>query len=255
MIKLNYKVRGEGFPVLILHGIFGMLDNWNSFGKRLSETNKVFLIDQRDHGRSPHTEAFSYPILAQDIFDFLEEHQLDKVHLIGHSMGGKAVMEFALNHPERVQKMVVVDMGVKSYPGGHEVILNALANVPLEKINSRKEAEAYLEVDIEEKGVRLFLMKNLTRSKEGAYEWKINLPLLTQSYADLMAHDLRGRTPKDVDSLFIIGQKSGYILTEDHSDILKLFPKSSFSTLDAGHWVHAEKPNELLQQINTFFAI
>ncbi len=253
MIRLNYKTYGEGSPVLIFHGIFGMLDNWNSFGKKLAETHKVYLIDQRDHGRSPHTDEFSYPILAQDIFDFLVEHNLEKVHLIGHSMGGKAVMEFALSHPDKVVKMVVVDMGIKAYEGGHEYIIDALSNVPIDEVTSRRMVEEHLSQEINSFSVRQFLMKNLTRNPEGGYTWKINLSLLKESYADLMAHDLSQRERVEVDTLFINGLKSDYILSEDESKILEVFPLASFLGLEAGHWVHAEKPEELLKQVQLFF--
>lgn len=253
-MELNYKVFGEGKPVIILHGIFGMSDNWQTFGKRLAENYQVFLIDQRDHGRSPHTDEFSYPILAEDLKNFVEQHQIKEPHLIGHSMGGKTVMEFLLSYPQIASSSVIVDMGVKKYTGGHEFILDALASVPMDRVQSRKEAQNILSEKIDNQGVVLFLMKNFSRKKEGGYRWKINLPLLQKAYKQLMAHDLRTRESLESEVLFVRGGASNYILEEDLIDIKAVFPQSQIKTIDnAGHWIHAERPVELLDVISTYF--
>jgi len=261
LIELNYKSLGpidrkgeKKPPILILHGLFGMLDNWKSFGKKLAEEYEVYLIDQRDHGRSPHTDSFSYPLLAKDLKNFIEFHQLKKVHLIGHSMGGKTIMEAALRYPELIEKMVVVDMGVKNYAGGHESIIEALEALPIDKIQSRTEANEFLQERIANESVRLFLMKNLSRASEGTYKWKINLPLLASSYVELMDHNLLQREPSDVEVLFVKGAKSGYILEGDIEGIKSVFPKALVETIEnAGHWVHAEQPEKLLSMVSTYF--
>lgn len=254
MIKLNYKEFGEGSPVIILHGIFGMLDNWKTFGRKLSSDFRVFLVDQRDHGRSPHTEEFNYPILAEDLNDFIEEHQLGKVRLIGHSMGGKVIMEFARSYAEKIEQMIVVDMGIRRYRGGHEEILEALAELPLTEIHNRKEAELRLSKRIDSQGVVLFLMKNLSRNTDGGYEWKLNLPLISASYAELMAHDLTDSFVSEVNVLFVKGGNSNYIREKDQAAIVNVFPNALISEIaNAGHWVHAEQPNELEIKIRSYF--
>lgn len=256
MIELNYKVFGEGEPVIILHGIFGMLDNWQTFGKKLAEDYQVFLVDQRDHGRSPHTEEFSYPILAADLKHFIETHNLVKPRLIGHSMGGKTVMEFLLMYPDLAGPTAVIDMGVKSYSGGHEYIMEALASVSMDLVQSRKEAESILSEKIDNQGVMFFLMKNFTRKKEGGYRWKINLPLLQSAYKGLMAHDLSERRDEGSTILFVRGGNSNYILASDIENILKVFPAAQVQKVDnAGHWIHAEQPEPLLHMISDFFRL
>lgn len=254
MIHLNYKKFGQGSPIVILHGIFGMLDNWKTFGRKLSDEFEVFLIDQRDHGRSPHTKDFNYPILADDIKDFLVFHGIGKCNFIGHSMGGKVMMEFARKYPECIDQLVVVDMGVKQYHGGHEKIIEALRSLPLNEINSRKEAEELLSLKINDKGVVLFLMKNLSRNPEGGYSWKLNIELIANSYSDLMQYDLSDADIPEVDVRFIKGGNSRYILTEDMDGIKQVFPKATFSVIEnAGHWVHAEQPLELEILIRSYF--
>ena len=256
MIELNYKTFGEGRPVIILHGIFGMLDNWQTFGKKLGEEYQVFLVDQRDHGRSPHTEEFNYPLLAEDLKDFITQHNLEQPLLIGHSMGGKVVMEFLLNYPDVAGPSIVVDMGVKKYSGGHEFIMEALASVPLDEVQNRKEAQSHLSKKIDNQGVMLFLMKNFTRKPEGGYRWKINLPLLMVSYKGLMAHDLRDRSEEESQVLFVRGGLSDYILDADFGDIQKVFPQAEITTVEeAGHWVHAQQPQKLFSVVSDYFRL
>jgi len=144
-MELNHKVLGEGFPVIILHGLFGMLDNWQSVAKKIAaEGFMVYLIDQRDHGKSPFTDRFDYPTLAQDLATFMEQNWIYKAHLIGHSMGGKTVMQFAFDHGDMVEKMVVVDICNKTYAGGHEEILEAIRKVDAAHRQDRQEIYDFL---------------------------------------------------------------------------------------------------------------
>lgn len=245
-IELNYKSFGEGTPVIILHGFLGMLDNWKTFGRQLSEEFQVFLVDQRDHGRSPHTQDFSYEILADDLYQFMQTHGLESAILLGHSMGGKTVMRFCQKYPNMVNKAIVVDIAPFKNENHHNHIMNALNGFNPASANSRSEAEDHLLLSIPDRGVVQFLMKNLNRNKEGGFKWKMNLPLLTSKYDEILEATDDGIS--DLPTLFVAGGKSHYIPTDLHTDIITLFPNATIETIaDAGHWVHAEKPEELLQ--------
>lgn len=248
---LNHKIFGQGTPIIILHGLFGMLDNWQTVAKKLAEEYMVILVDQRDHGRSGHTDAFNYQLLAEDLNAFLEENWIHSSHIIGHSMGGKAAMQFASMHPDMIEKLVVVDIGIRAYKPKHDLIFKALLEVPIEEVSSRKEVETIISKYIEDAGVRLFLMKNLQRKKEGGFRWKMNLPLLHKEYLNIVAA-VESDHPIDVDTLFIYGTKSKYITPPEIEGIQEMFPEAQFEEVDAGHWIHAEKPDELLSLVKNF---
>lgn len=252
--ELNYKIIGEGPPIVILHGLFGMLDNLQLMAKGLAEKDyMVYLVDQRDHGRSPHTNHFSYPALSNDLAHFMESQWLHQTILIGHSMGGKTAMQFVVDHPGIVTKLIIIDIGIKKYPGGHEKIFEALLSVPLAEIKTREEVFSRLMQNIADEGTVLFLMKNLTRNKDThAFEWKMNLPLLYKAYKNILAPiDFHGEN--DTDVLFVRGERSEYIRDEDIADIQKYWPNARFVTIpNAGHWVHADNLPGLLKEIFTF---
>ena len=248
---LNYKIYGQGDPIVILHGLFGMLDNWQTIAKKLAEEYMVILVDQRDHGKSKHTDGFDYPILAEDLRLFLEENWIHHCHIIGHSMGGKTAMQFSTMYPEMIEKMVIVDIGPKAYKPNHDLIFKALLAVPIDEVQSRQEVENILSDYIEDYGVRLFLMKNLQRKKEGGFRWKMNLKLLNKEYDNIIAA-IDTTDTIDVESLFIYGSKSKYILPEEIDDIQAIFTNSRFVEMDTGHWVHAEKPDELVDAVMNF---
>lgn len=247
MLELNYKTFGQGFPIVILHGLFGTLDNWQTIARRLSEQNMIFLIDQRNHGRSPHTVDIDYPRMAEDLRQFLESQWIFKAHIIGHSMGGKTAMRFALDHADMVEKLMVVDIAPKAYTGGHESIFDALMNLDLGTVETRQDAYDYLKTRIPEEGTVQFLMKNLSRTKEGSFEWKMNLPAIYNHYEDILA-GVESNTPFEGATLFIRGQKSNYIQDSDWPLIQTLFPAARLATVpNAGHWVHADAPDALVQ--------
>lgn len=253
MIKLNHKSFGQGDAIVILHGLFGTLDNWQTIAKKLAEDYYVFLIDQRNHGRSPHVEGLNYKLMAEDLRHFLEDNWIHRTHLIGHSMGGKTAMQFALEYPDVVDKLVIVDIAPKAYAGGHELILNTLYNFPIEQVESRKEAEQILlNAGIEELGVRQFLLKNLSRSKTGGYEWKMNLAEIYKNYPNILAN-IESKEQFEGETLFIRGANSNYILDQDMDLIKNQFPKSKLETVaGAGHWVHAEQPLNFLNFLQNF---
>ncbi len=254
MVELNYKTFGQGKPVVFLHGLFGMLDNWQTFGKMIAnEGYMVYLVDQRDHGKSPFTEEFSYEILAEDLKQFLESHWLYDSILVGHSMGGKTVMKLADEYPELIDKMVVVDIAPKTYQGGHSAIFEALMSIDLDWTESRNEVMEHLRSHLNEgDAVIQFLLKNLQRKKEGGYRWKMNVELLHQFYLNILGNDLVSKDI-DVETLFVRGGDSNYIQEEDWGMIKKTFSQSTLQTVEgAGHWVHAQKPQELFRLIMEF---
>jgi len=253
-MELNFKSFGQGDPVIILHGLFGMLDNWQTIAKKLADNYTVFLVDQRNHGRSPHDDQFDYPTMAADLMAFMESQWIHQSHVIGHSMGGKTAMEFALTYPDSIDHLVVVDIAPKSYEGGHQAIFEALFSLNLKEIENRKEAEQALEAKISDFGVRQFLLKNLSRNKAGYYEWKMNLPAIHKNYQNILAATQATGT-MEAPTLFIKGGQSNYIEDTDEDLIHSFFPTAKIKTIEkAGHWVHAEAPKELLGEVEAFFS-
>ncbi|HAA10748.1 MAG TPA: alpha/beta hydrolase [Cytophagales bacterium] len=249
-MKLFSRVHGSGQPLVILHGVFGSADNWLTLGKRFAEDFEVHLVDQRNHGLSPHSEEFSYPAMAADLEEYLEDHALENPILVGHSMGGKVVMQFAVDNPDRFQKMVVVDIAPRQYPVHHTTILEGLTGIDLPNLKSRGEADKQLALSIKEMGVRQFLLKNLTRNSEKQFAWKINLPVIKREI-ETIGVKIDGE-PVNKPSLFVRGFNSTYIQEADYPQIKQLFPLAQIESLNAGHWVHAEKPEETYQLISDF---
>ena len=254
-MKLHFKKYGEqGDAVIILHGIFGMLDNWHSFASQLGQDFRVFTIDHRNHGRSPHSDRFSYEDMVDDLEEFLADQQLDRVHLIGHSMGGKAGMHFALKHPDKIGQLVVLDIGIKYYPPRHDYIFQALCHLELNAFESRNDIDQYLSEFIPKFGIRQFLIKNVRRNQDGSFSWKMNLPVIRESYEALTEWIPTGQAFGGK-TLFIRGANSSYILMDDWPGIREIFPNARLETIGgAGHWLHAEKPYELLKSVRAFLS-
>ena len=252
-MNLNYKVFGSGDPVIILHGMFGMLDNWQYVAKKLSDHFMVFILDLRNHGKSPHSADFSYEIMAQDVFNFMEENWIFKAHLIGHSMGGKVAMRLACEHEDRIEKLVVVDIAPKKYTGNHQNIFDALFSINLDQLNSRSEAEDILKNKIESQGVRQFILKNMHINKDSQkYEWKMNLKVIHESYAHILDSD-KLENQFNQPTLFVKGADSDYIKREEWDQYIQNFPNAQLQSIpQAGHWVHADQPKEFLEILNNF---
>ncbi|MEM6965535.1 MAG: alpha/beta fold hydrolase [Bacteroidota bacterium] len=251
-MELNFKEFGQGDPIIILHGLFGTSDNWQTIAKQLAEDYTVFILDLRNHGRSPHDDAFNYKVMAEDLKYFMESHWIYTTRVIGHSMGGKTAMQFALDYPDMVEQLIVVDIANQTYEGGHEEIFNALLSLELETIISRKAADVFLKDQIEDFGVRQFLLKNLTRNKTGQYEWKMNLPVIHKNYSAIL-DKIEGEEPFENATLFIKGGLSKYITDENFKTTQQLFPSAKLKTIEkVGHWVHAEAPQELLRTLRDF---
>jgi esterase len=251
-MNLNYKSYGQGQPIIILHGLFGMLDNWQTIAKKLAENYSVFAVDQRNHGRSPHDPGMNHKVMAEDLQEFMQQQWIHKAFVLGHSMGGKTAMQLALDFPEMVEKLIVVDIGPFSNSGGHEVIFDALLSMDLKKIKSRKEADDFLSTKIPQFGVRQFLLKNLSGNKAGEYFWKMNLPVIYKHYSEILAK-VDVNEPFEGDTLFIRGGKSNYINEGDFPAFKNIFPNAQLKTIEnAGHWVHADAPDQLLKTTINF---
>jgi pimeloyl-ACP methyl ester carboxylesterase len=222
-----------------------MGDNWKTLGTRWADDGyEVHLLDQRNHGRSFHSDAFSYKIMAEDLKNYCEAHNLKEIILLGHSMGGKVAMQFAVNFPEMVSKLIVADIGPKAYPPHHQDILKALSALDFPKIKSRGEAEDILSEYIKDESTRLFLLKNLYRKNKNELALRINLPVLSEKIEEVGV-----ALPEDTifkgETLFLGGENSGYIEPMDELLIKKYFPKAKIATVsNAGHWLHAENPDE-----------
>jgi esterase len=251
-MKLYFRQMGEGSPIIILHGLFGSSDNWLSIAKVLAENNTIYLPDQRNHGQSEGNETFDYPSMAADLKEFIETHNIENPVIIGHSMGGKVSMSFATQHPEMLKKLIVVDIAPKQYPIHHDTILEGLMSIDIDNLGSRSEADKQLAQYVEEVGVRQFLLKNLYRTEDGKYAWRINLPVINRDIANVVAglsEDLVFNKP----TLFIRGRNSNYIRDMDFDRIKKQFPTADIITIEnAGHWVHAEQPQEFIGHIQDF---
>ncbi|MEY3195279.1 MAG: hypothetical protein RIQ78_1376 [Bacteroidota bacterium] len=252
-MELFTREFGAGAPVIILHGLFGFSDNWQTIAKGLSEQYWVVTPDLRNHGRSPHLPTHSYPAMAEDIRVFMEAHWMFSAAVIGHSMGGKVAMQLALTHPEMVERLIVIDIDPGKAEDNHSAFFRALLGIDLSEMPTRSAVEAYLSEHIQDKGTLQFLLKNITRTEEGVFVWKMNLPVLWEHYNDILA-PVSGE-PFDKPTLFIRGSQSNYIKPEETALIKKLFPKASIVTIEgAGHWVHADQPNALLDVLKAFLS-
>ncbi|MCE2496788.1 MAG: alpha/beta fold hydrolase [Flavobacteriales bacterium] len=251
-MKLASIIQGEGEPLVILHGLFGMPDNWKTLAGDFAEQFEVHLIDQRNHGRSPHSDEHNYTVMAEDLLEYFEEHGIDKGHVMGHSMGGKTAMRFAMDHPERVDKLVVVDIGPQFYPIHHREILDALLSVDLERAQSRREAQNQLAQGIKDIGIQQFLLKNLHWVEKESLGWRFNLHGLNDQISNV-GEALGNGEVYEGPTLFIAGGDSDYIDGGTFAHIREHFTQAVVETVEgAGHWVHAQRPKELFSLVLEF---
>ncbi|GAB3892972.1 alpha/beta fold hydrolase [Larkinella knui] len=253
-MKLFSRQTGDtGTPIIILHGIFGSSDNWLTISKTIAEHNhRVFLVDQRNHGRSPRSEVFDYDAMAADLQEFITDYQLEKPIVVGHSMGGKTVMQFAMDYPGQFSHLVIVDIAPKFYPIHHAELIRGLKAIDLASIKSRNEADEILSQYEPLLSVRQFLLKNLFRTEQGQFDWRLNLPVIEQELYGI-GGELRNVRTVTEPTLFIRGSESRYIKDSDQAEIKRIFPNSTLETIDgAGHWVQAEKPAEFVEILMRF---
>jgi esterase len=255
-MQLNYKAFGEerSHPLIILHGLLGSLDNWQTVAKKLSTQFQVFILDQRNHGKSPHSEEFSYELLSNDLLEFVEQHKISKAHVLGHSMGGKAAMKFALDHPEKVSNLIVVDIAPIAYEDNDNEIFEALLAADVKHAESREAVEKVLRERLgDDMTIIQFLMKGLQRTPSGdGFEWRFNVEALHKNYSEIGVA-ITSPKPFTGKTLFIKGEKSPYINADSMTAIETLFPNNQLSEIKgAGHWVHADKPNEFIEEVLRF---
>ncbi len=252
-MKLNHKIYGNGKPIIIMHGLFGSGDNWRSIAKNLESTYQCIVVDMRNHGRSPHDPEMNFTVMAEDIHKLMIALNLEKVSLIGHSMGGKVAMQFALSHPNLVDKLIVVDIAPKNYPPHHSTVIEAIEAIAPNEIEERSDAENIFARFLgQDQSTIQFLMKNLTRLNGGGFSWKANMPVIISSYA-LLVEEIKSNGSFDGKVLFVRGENSRYILDDDLEAITGLFPHYTLNTIaNAGHWVHAEAPEAFSEVVQNF---
>ena len=260
-MKLFFKKIGDGKPLIILHGLFGMSDNWMTLARQFSENGfACYTVDLRNHGRSPHSDEFNYSIMADDLLTLMNDEQLASADFIGHSMGGKVAMFVAALYPEKVNKLVVADISARYYAPHHDGVLEALHSVDFDVIHSRKEAEEQIRISIHDEATVQFLLKNLYWKDRGIHEekeeqqlaWRFNLSAIEKNI-EAVGEALKESVVFARPTLFLRGERSGYITTKDELIIKKHFPKAQLKTIaGAGHWIHAEKPGEFLQVVCDF---
>jgi esterase len=269
-MKLFFQKLGQGPPLIILHGLYGSSDNWITYARWLSEHFTIYLVDQRNHGRSPHSRGNSYELMAEDLRELITDENLDNVILLGHSMGGKTAMLFTALYPEKVKSLVVVDIGPGSYisvdnysPQAlvHLNIANTMLSADLTKYNSRVDIERELTKTIKETTVRQFIMKNVSRSADNSFSWKLNVEEIAQALPAIMGAIPLDKVPEGKKNdhlpvLFIKGEQSNYINSEQLLLIKKYFPSAQLEIIPgAGHWVHAEQPELFMHALNSFLIL
>lgn len=250
--ELFYTEQGEGFPLIIIHGLFGSADNWRTLSKKFAEQYRVIALDLRNHGRSPHVDGMSYDAMAADVLALMDKLGLEKAHILGHSMGGKVAMQLALNLPERLEKLIVADIAPVEYGHGHDDVLAALYAVQnAGGAASRKEADTMMAEHLETLGVRQFLSTNLEKKENGKLGWRVGLDQINADY-DSVVEAPTGQ-PFAGPSLFIRGELSHYVEDSYLPQVDALFPQNQLITMaGCGHWLHAEKPMDFLAHVQTF---
>lgn len=254
-MKLFYREYGQGQPLIILHGIFGVSDNWVSFAQSIQDRYHVFIPDQRNHGHSPHDPTFNYFAMCADLDEFIDEHELENPIILGHSMGGKVAMNFVLQNPEVPAALIVADISLRAYERRHRHLdmIDAMRAINFETIASRREIDQQLAATIKDKRVRQFAMKNLYRRPHGGgFAWRLNLEAINLNM-DEVFEGIHSTAIFDKPALFIRGAESDYISYDDFDQIYRNFPNADIKTIEqAGHWLHADQPEEFLKVFDDF---
>lgn len=254
-MQLNFTQTGENNPpLIIMHGLFGSGRNWQGIAKLLSDRYSVYTLDLRNHGSSPHADAMDYPSMSADVAGFMEQQGLSEAIILGHSMGGKVAMQLAASEPDKVSRLIVVDIAPVTYTHNFDDVLAGLHHVPLDKISSRKEADKYMAEKIDILSLRQFLLQNLVPNTAGGFKWRVNLASIENNMPTIMgfpAIDVAKYVGKK--TLFINGEKSTYLAPRYQATASKLFPDAEFETvLKAGHWPHVESPSQFMSILNRF---
>lgn len=260
-VELNHRITGEGAPLILLHGLFGSLENLGGIARRLQDDWQIHALDQRNHGSSPHTETMDYPAMASDVIAYMDRQGIDKACILGHSMGGKVAMQVALQAPARVERVIVADIAPVSYKPRHDAILEGLKSIDLNAVASRQDADQRLAEQVDALATRQFLLKNLERvprdeQSEGGplFRWRLNLPVIDACYGNL-SQAPEGDGPYQGPVLFLKGADSAYIQEKHRESIQQLFPAAELRVIqDTGHWLHAEKPDTFAALCRRFLA-
>lgn len=252
-MKLYARTQGKGQDLVSLHGLFGSQENLGMINRNLSSEYRVHALDLRNHGRSPHSPEMNYSLMAEDVLEYLDDQKLQKINLLGHSMGGKVAMALALKAPERVSALVVIDIAPVSYSERrHNEILEGLSSMNLAALKSRNEANKHLEEYVAEQDIRQFLLKNLYRNSEGQFDWRINLSAIINHYPEILLGQASNQ-PFTGKTLFIKGEHSDYILPKHKQAITDLFPNARVRVIPkTDHWVHAQQPELVSRTITRF---
>lgn len=252
-MELNYKIYGEGMPILVLHGLLGSLDNWSSSAKAWSDEFMVITPDARNHGRSPRSAEFTYEAMCEDVLELLDSLHINRCYVLGHSMGGKTAMHFALQYPYRVEKLIVADIAPVVYPGHHAHIFEALLSIDLTTLASRQAAESVLRERLQQEDTVQFLMKALYRLEDNSFGWRFHLPAIMDGYENILGFQTNVSFGGDV--LFLGGSLSNYIQEQHRTVISTYFPNYELAWIEgAGHWLHADKPDAFRQAVRRFLA-
>jgi pimeloyl-ACP methyl ester carboxylesterase len=253
-MELFYRCFGEGQPIIIMHGLYGMSDNWVTHAKTLAKHYQVILPDMRNHGLSAHSNIFNYEAMSDDIGELMHTLQLENPVLMGHSMGGKVAMRFADDHPELISKLIVVDISLRQYKNHqfHTELIYAMMDIDFSNLTSRKEIETHLAKNIQDQRILMFILKNLQRNENEKFIWKLNLTAIFDNF-DAITDEVKCSHIFEKPTLCIRGEKSDYISDEDVVQIQKYFPNAQFKTIpDAGHWVQADQPAVFMKVLKEF---
>lgn len=263
-MELYYRKEGEGPVVVVIHGLYGSSDNWMNMGKRLAENHTVYMIDQRNHGRSPFADEHTFNAMRDDLATFFKQHQIEKATILGHSMGGKTAMWFAADYPEKVEKLVIADIAPKDYLQLkdssqyhlHRNILLAMQELDFSRVKKRRDIDDILSEKIDDERIRQFLLKSVAKDKKTKqYKWRLNVEVLYDYLDEIVGGVNRqwfdDRIPiNNYPVIFIRGLKSNYIMDEDIPLIKEIYPDASIVDIPgAGHWLHAEKPDEFMEAV------
>ena len=245
-MKLFSKIYGDkGLDLIVIHGLFGMSDNWNALGKKIAKNCKVHLIDLRNHGRSPHSDDFNYDVMCEDLLEYMEDNNIQKPILLGHSLGGKVAIKFAFTYPEKIEKLIVADISPRKYNTDFsQKFLQFLYKLPLENFERREEIDNLLSSTYKDKGIRHFLLKNLYRKKNKELAWRFNIDILLEQVSNIQEADfIKGVC--DIPTYFIKGEYSNYINKDDKRLIREIFSEVNIFTINnVGHFLHTENPEE-----------
>lgn len=254
-MELFFREYGEGKPLIILHGVLGLSDNWVTFARKIAEEGfRVLIPDQRNHGQSPHHDTFNYYALVDDLVEFIDAHQIEDPVIMGHSMGGKVAMRYALENPDAIDKLIVVDTSMRTYTrhNYHRQLIDAMLNIDFNMIESRTDVEKELEKTINSERIRQFLLKNLYWNDNEELAWRPNFEVIGESLEEMydgVFYSTRFEKPV----LFVKGGKSEYILPEDLRNIRENFPNATLETIEDGtHWVHADDPEKFYEIVREF---